>query len=92
MADGDVPLHGEGGQEEGRGVHGEELAVDHQGAARTGIMIMSLYRKCEREYELTSPTPTCPPVCGRTELPATHFNFNAKRQPLISFSATFLLL
>ena len=48
MADGDVPLHGEGGQEEGRGVHGEELAVDHQGAARTAILIMSLYGKCER--------------------------------------------
>ena len=33
MADGDVPLHGEGGEGESRGVHGEELAVDHQGAA-----------------------------------------------------------
>ena len=31
-----------------------------------------------KEYELTSPTPTCPPVCGRTELPATHFNFNTQ--------------
>ena len=48
VTDGDVPLDGEGGQGERRGVHGEELAVDHQGAARTAILIMSLYGKCER--------------------------------------------
>ena len=34
MTDGDVPLDGEGGQRESRGVHGEELSVDHEGAAR----------------------------------------------------------
>ena len=34
MTDGDVPLDGEGGQGERRGVHGEELGVDHEGAAR----------------------------------------------------------
>ena len=33
MTDGDVPLDGEGGQGERRGVHGEELGVDHKGAA-----------------------------------------------------------
>ena len=33
MTDGDVPLDGEGGQGERRGVHGEELSVDHEGAA-----------------------------------------------------------
>ena len=33
MTDGDVPLDGEGGQGECRGVHGEELSVDHKGAA-----------------------------------------------------------
>ena len=34
VTDGDVPLDGEGGQGERRGVHGEELGVDHEGAAR----------------------------------------------------------
>ena len=33
MTDGDVPLDGEGGQGERRGVHGEELGVDHEGAS-----------------------------------------------------------
>ena len=33
VTDGDVPLDGEGCQGERRGVHGEELGVDHEGAA-----------------------------------------------------------
>ena len=48
VTDGDVSLHCEGGEGESRGVHGQELAVDHQGAASTAILIMSLYGKCER--------------------------------------------
>ena len=33
MADGDVSLDREGRQEESRGVHGQELTVDHQRAS-----------------------------------------------------------
>ena len=35
MADGNVALNGEGGEGESRGVHGEELAENHEGAAQT---------------------------------------------------------
>lgn len=31
MTDGNVPLHGEGGDQQRGGVHGQELAVDDQG-------------------------------------------------------------
>ena len=34
MTDGDVSLDGEGSQGERRGVHSEELGVDHEGAAQ----------------------------------------------------------
>ena len=34
VTDGDVSLHCEGGEGESRGVHGQELAVDHEGAAQ----------------------------------------------------------
>ena len=33
MTDSNVSLHCKGCEEEGRGVHGEELAVDYEGAA-----------------------------------------------------------
>ena len=35
MTDGNVALNGECGEGEGRGVHGEELAENHKGAAHT---------------------------------------------------------